>query len=113
MTQVTFYGAYHDNEEMMKLSQNLLKVCRQKKMSLATLAKKSGVKQPTLHGWTTGRSVQNLNDLKRVCEVLEIGLHTLLFDEPDPYEGHAKLIEELFSGEVRITINKIEKIQKK
>ncbi|MFP5385212.1 MAG: helix-turn-helix domain-containing protein [Bacteriovoracia bacterium] len=95
----------------MNLAQNLLEVCRKKKMSLSTLSKKSGVKQPTLHGWTTGRSVQNLEDLRKVCEVLEVGLHSLLFDRPDPFECVEKNFNELFKGEVRITINKIEKIK--
>ena len=78
-------------------------------MSLNTLSKKSGVKQPTLHGWTTGRSVQNLDDLRKVCEVLEIGLHSLLFNRPDPFECNEKIEGEIFKGEVRITINKIER----
>lgn len=75
-------------------------------MTIAALAKKSGVKQPTLHGWTTGRSVQNLDDLKKVCEVLEIGLHTLLYGKADPYENHEKLLKEIFKGAVTITIHK-------
>ncbi|WP_408097011.1 helix-turn-helix domain-containing protein [Peredibacter sp. HCB2-198] len=93
----------------MELAKNLLKLSRKKKMSIASLAKKSGVKQPTLHGWTTGRSVQNIDDLKKVCEVLEVGLHTLLFGIPDPYETNQKLIEEIFKGDITVTIHKIVK----
>ena len=67
------------------------------------------MKQPTLHGWTTGRSVQNLDDLKKVCEVLEVGLHTILYGSPDPYETNQKLIEEIFKGDITVTIHKIVK----
>lgn len=96
----------------MNLAHNLLQICRQRKMSLSTLSKRSGVKQPTLHGWTTGRSVQNLEDLRKVCEVLRVGFHSLIFGRSDPYEGGEKLLEELFKGEVRITISRIEKVRR-
>lgn len=90
----------------MELSKNLLTLCKKRKISIATLAKKSGVKQPTLHGWTTGRSVQNLDDLKKVCDVLEVGLHTLLFGESDPYEANERILREIFKGDITVTIHK-------
>lgn len=96
----------------MELGQNLLKLCKEKKMSIASLAKLSGVKQPTLHGWTTGRSVQNLDDLKKVCEVLEVGLYPLLFGTKDPYENTEEILEEIFKGDVRITIQRLEEKKK-
>jgi transcriptional regulator with XRE-family HTH domain len=92
----------------MNLDKNLIKICKKKKMTLASLAKRSGVKQPTLHGWTTGRSVQNLDDLRKVCEVLEVSLHSLLFDKEDPFENKDQILQELFKGDVRITIHKID-----
>lgn len=93
----------------MELSKNLIELCKKRRMSLASLAKKSGVKQPTLHGWTTGRRVQNLDDLKRVCEVLEVGLHTLIFGEADPFEGKNEILNEIFKGDITVTIHRIEK----
>lgn len=93
----------------MELSKNLLQLCRKKKITIAALAKLSGVKQPTLHGWTTGRSVHNLDDLKKVCDVLEVGLHTLLFGKSDPYESPEKIVNEIFKGDITVTIHRIEK----
>jgi len=93
----------------MELSKNLIELCKKKNITIAALAKKSGVKQPTLHGWTTGRSVQNLDDLKKVCDVLEVGLHTLLYGKADPFEMKEEILKEIFKGDVRITIHKIEK----
>lgn len=69
----------------MTLDKNLIKLCKERGLTLAALAKESGVKQPTLHGWTTGRSVQNLDDLKKVCDVLKISLHCILYGEKDPW----------------------------
>jgi transcriptional regulator with XRE-family HTH domain len=69
----------------MMLDKILLKLCKDRGLTLAALAKESGVKQPTLHGWTTGRSVQNLDDLKKVCDILEISLHCILYGEKDPW----------------------------
>ena len=93
----------------MDLAKNLTYFRKKKNMSLATLAKKSSVKQPTLHGWTTGRSVQNLDDLKKVCIVLEVSLYHLLFSEPDPFENPKQILKEIFKGDVSITIHRIEK----
>ncbi len=56
----------------MELAKNLNKHCKVKGLSLTALARLSGVKQPTLHGWTTGRSVHKLDDFKRVCEFLKL-----------------------------------------
>jgi transcriptional regulator with XRE-family HTH domain len=68
----------------MKLDKILVKLCKQKGLTLAALAKESGVKQPTLHGWSTGRAVHNLDDLKKVCSVLGVSLHYILYGEEDP-----------------------------
>lgn len=92
----------------MELAKNLTNACKQRHISLAALARLSGVKQPTLHGWTTGRAVHNINDLKKVCAVLKIGLHRILFNEPDPFEEE-DFIEELVWGNVRITLRKVSK----
>lgn len=93
----------------MELEKNLTALCKKRKITLAALAKKSGVKQSTLHGWATGRSVHNLDDLRKVCSVLEIGLFTLLFGEADPFESQQEMLKEVFRGNIRVTIHKFEK----
>lgn len=89
----------------MELGKNILIRCREKGLTVSKLAKLSNVKQPTLHGWTTGRAVKNINDLKRVCTILEIGIHEILFGSSDPFENKPVVFEKLFSGEIRITIS--------
>ena len=93
----------------MDLGKNILQKCKEKGITLSKLAKLSGVKQPTLHGWTTGRSVQNIDDLKKVCIVLEVGLHELIFGQADPFEKKAPIFEQTVSGQIRITISHITK----
>lgn len=70
----------------MMLDKNIQRLCKERGITIAALAKESGVKQPTLHGWTTGRSVQNLNDLKKVCDFLQVSLHYIVFGEKDPWD---------------------------
>jgi len=97
----------------MVLSKTLIKYLKLKKMNLSQLAKESGVAQNTLHGWTTGRSVRNIDDLKKVCTILQVSLHQLLYDESDPYElAQEEILKELFSGDLRVTIHRIEKKNK-
>lgn len=93
----------------MDLGKNIIKRCKEKGITITQLARLSGVKQPTLHGWTTGRSVKNIEDLKKVCSVLEIGIHELIFGSPDPHGEKSPIFEKCLSGEVRITISQITK----
>ena len=67
----------------MTLSKNLLKECEKKELTLTSLTRLSKIKQPTLYGWSIGRGFKKNEDLRKVCEVLEIGLHSLLFEKPD------------------------------
>lgn len=98
----------------MMLSKTLLKLCKAKKITLSQLSKKTGVPQPTLHGWTSGRAVGNIDDLKKVCEVLQVSLHQILYEENDPYEnGHEELLQEILRGDVRLTVERIIRKPKK
>ena len=97
----------------MELAKNIIRRCQQKGLSLSQLARLSGVKQPTLHGWTTGRAVHNLDHLKLVCDVLETSVHELLFGCPDPFESKTISLNEIFSGELQITVHRIIKSETK
>ncbi|MFZ4713612.1 MAG: helix-turn-helix domain-containing protein [Bacteriovoracaceae bacterium] len=87
----------------MELAKNLTRLSQERGMPIATLARLSGVKQPTLFGWTTGRAVHNLDDLRKVCGVLKVGLHEILFGVPDPCGGEG-FIEELQWGNLKIRL---------
>jgi len=89
----------------MELARNLNRICKERGITLSSLARISGVKQPTLFGWSTGRAVHNLDDLKKVCGVLRISLHEILFGEPDPHQGDG-LIEELRWGKLTVRLYK-------
>ena len=90
----------------MTLQNNLCKYCRLKGISLTELARQSGVPQPTIHGWSTGRSVHSIDHLRKVCLILEVSLYELLFSIPDPFSEKSPL-DSIFSGEIHITVHKI------
>jgi len=95
---------------MIKLSKNLQNACKKKKISIKDLSKSSGVPAPTIHGWISGKGVQNLGQLKKVASVLEEPFYELLFGEADPFSKiDGVMLSELFSGDVRVTIHKIHK----
>ena len=75
------------------LDKNLIKLCKEWGIPLTELAKQSGVKQPTLHGWTTGRSVQNLDDLVKVCNFFKISLYGILYGKADPWGEPCEICE--------------------
>lgn len=91
----------------MDLAKNLAKLCAERGITLTQLARLSGVKQPTLHGWSTGRSVKKIDDLKKVCEVLKVSVHFVLYGTQDPFESSEQILEEIFSGDVRVTLHRV------
>lgn len=94
----------------MKLGKNILRICDERKMSLTQLALKSGVPIQTLHGWTTGKSVANLNQLKKVASCLEYSFHELVFGEIDPFETKSEeVLKEIFSGDIRVSLHRIDR----
>lgn len=94
----------------MNLGKNLSRIMKDKGLSLAALAKAAGVSKQTIHGWTAGRRVHDVAQLKKVATVLKMPIHDLLFGEPDPFVSPSEIVlRELFSGDVRVTIHKIEK----
>lgn len=92
----------------MKLAMNILSLCEKRSWTLSKLSKLSGVPIQTLHGWTTGKKVQNIDQLKSISKTLEISLHELIYGEPDPYQKIGdEILKELFTGDVRVTIHRI------
>jgi len=94
----------------MELGKMLAHHSQRRGMSMAQLAREANVPKATLHGWVTGRRALNMRQLKSVASVLEVSLHELIFGTPDPHGsiGH-ELLKEIFSGDVRVSIQKIEK----
>lgn len=88
----------------------LVHYCKKRSLTLNALAKKAKIPPATLHGWKTGRSGANFDDLKRVCSVLEVPLHELVFGAADPFEKPGEeILKEIFSGDVRVTLHRIER----
>lgn len=94
----------------MELGKMLARLCEKKRWSLSRLSRESGVPKPTIHGWTTGRTGLKLDQLKKVASALEVTIHELAFGTPDPYESSGEeILRELFTGDVRVSIHKIER----
>ena len=102
----------------MMLGKMIHKLLEQKGWSLATLARRSGVPKTTIHGWSNGRAVQNLEQLRKVAGTLEVSLHFLVFGREDPHalrstpreewSGLAVIspegLKQVFNGHVRVII---------
>jgi transcriptional regulator with XRE-family HTH domain len=98
----------------MELGNMLTHFCKMKNWTIARLARESGVPKATLHGWVTGRSALNLDQLKKVASSLEVTMHELVFGAPDPYERPGEeILKELFTGDVRVSIHRIERKHKR
>ena len=94
----------------MDLGKRLNRLCKERGLSLSELARLSSVPVQTLHGWTTGRKAVQLEQLKRIASALKVSVHELAYGEPDPYEPVGEeILRELFSGDVRVTVQRIER----
>lgn len=97
----------------MKLSTTIPTLCKKNRITLAELSRRSGIPKQTLHNWTIGRRSINPDQLKKVSEVLKVSLHYLLYGEHDPFESPSEeILKEIFSGDVRVTLHKIERRRK-
>lgn len=67
-------------------SKNLRRELRVRGLSVAELAKRSGVPAKTIYGWTSGQRPRNVEQVKMVADVLEITLDELLFATPKALE---------------------------
>jgi transcriptional regulator with XRE-family HTH domain len=94
----------------MKLGQSLQVLLKKRGWTLARLARESGVPSQTLHGWTTGRRSVDLNQVRKVAGTLEVSVHELAFGESDPHaQASGEILRELFTGDVRVTLHRIER----
>jgi len=101
-------NAYLMADSKVMFKQNLALLCRQKGWTVAKLAKVSGVPVQTLHGWTAGKKPVNFDQVKKVATALEVSIHQIIFGEVDPYGSiDREVLEEIFSGDVRVTIHKL------
>lgn len=99
--------------QLMKLGSQLKAYCKERGWTLTKLSKQSSVPIATLHGWANGRTRPDLKQLQKVAMALEVSLHTLAFGSPDPFEtGGEEILRELFTGDIRVSIQKIERTKK-
>lgn len=97
----------------MKLAAMIEAQCERRGWTLSRLAKESKVPVTTLHGWVSGRARPDMKQLKKVSATLQVSIHQLYFGEPDPHEQLGEeVLKELFSGDLRVTIHKIDRKRK-
>lgn len=97
----------------MKLGNMISQICKEKGWTLTKLSKESKVPIATIHGWTAARGRPDIRQLKKVADALQISIHHLAFGEPDPHETPGEeILKELFSGDVRVTLHRIERRRK-
>jgi transcriptional regulator with XRE-family HTH domain len=95
----------------MKLGENLARLMKERRVSLSELSRQTRVAKTTLHSWlhsTKGRV--DLTQLQKVARYFEVSVHQLAYGEGDPFEvASNEILKELFSGDLRVTVHKIER----
>ena len=91
------------------MKKNLEAILKRKELNLNQVSKLANVPRSTIYSWTEQSSV-NLAQLKAVATILEVDLYELCFGTPDPYAIPTdEILEEIFSGDVRVSIQRITK----
>lgn len=71
----------------MKLNIVLRRLLKEKRMSALQLSRAAAVPNSTIATWLAGSAPKRPEQLSDVARVLGVGLHALLFDEPEPNAG--------------------------
>ncbi len=99
----------------MQLKTMLVKAMDNQGVTQAKLAQLARVSKATLHGYLNPRVKQTRIDIaivKRLCDILKLDFHVALFGLPDPNSQALipkEILHEIFNGDVRVTIHRIEK----
>lgn len=93
------------------LSKNLLALLKRRDMTLAELARKSGISKSTLSGISSGAGDSiRLSHLKKLAEALDVSVYELAYGEQDPRSpAHDEVLHDLFRGDVRVILQRIER----
>ncbi len=93
----------------MKLGPTLTDLLKEKRISIKELATACNISAKTLYEWKSNRTPRNLNDVKKVAEVLGVSLHYLIFGENDkttisPLEQHD---DEIKAGVYEVVLRRV------
>lgn len=98
----------------MSLAQNLKRIMQTKGVTAYQLSKAAQVPKSNIHSWLQGQSSVNLRQLRAVARVLGVSVSLLAYGEEDPASVEPKeVLEQIFRGDVRVTIERISRIPKK
>ncbi len=97
----------------MKLGKVIQTLCKERGITVAKLARDCGVPAQTIHNWSTAKGAVNPEQVKCVSQYLGVSVHYLLYGEADPHEQPGQeILKEIFSGDVRVTLHRVERKRK-
>jgi len=85
--------------------------CKKRGINLTDLSKITKIGRTTLQDWTTGTQPK-VEHLKKISDYLGLSIHYLLFGIEDPQTNVSKNqieLEDVFSGDLRVTIQRIKR----
>ncbi len=93
----------------MKLKKNLLRLMEEKNLSIAQVAKESGVPKSNITKWINGAN-PNLSQLSKVAEYFQLSVDELAFDKKKDadIDGLFQKLE-IHSGLYEVIIKKVSK----
>lgn len=68
-------------EMKIVLKEQLKKILNERGIKVVTLARDTKVPVATIHGWAQGKPPRNVNQIKAVCDHLDVSLEWLLYGE--------------------------------
>jgi len=96
------------NEMTLQIGSTLRSLMRERRFSLKSIERETGVPASTIAEWTNNRAPKNPVQVQKVAKLLGVSIHFLLFGVEDSEEPLTKLVrEDIFSGTFEITIKKV------
>lgn len=115
--ETSLYSIGDSSDHLMMKNMNISKRLGELKkqgLNLTMIARNAKIPKATLHSWAAGGRVTDIDAVKRLADVLNVSVHSLLWGEEDP-KGHMTMdsakLQELFSGKfiVEMNVKKVEK----
>lgn len=97
----------------MELAKNLRRLLESRGLTVAKLSLMSGVPAKTIYHWTNGQKPRNVEQLLKVCEVLNVSVEAIFsrkeINGQVTYISLGEITSELHLGKFEVILRPIEK----
>lgn len=94
---------------MLKISKTIKELANTKGITIAHVARSTGVPPQTLNNWLAGQEPRSLVQVKAVADFFEVSIEELCFNTKSKYLKKYDLCDEINAGIFEVVLRRIDK----